>query len=63
LFGAAVQLSARLCRVATRGGIAVSNAVRELCVGKLFGFEPKGTLDLKGFPEPVPVFEVRFSSE
>jgi class 3 adenylate cyclase len=63
LFGAAVQLSARLCGVASRGSIAVSNAVRELCVGKLFGFEPKGALELKGFPEPVPVFEVRFSSE
>jgi len=63
LFGAAVQLSARLCGVASPGGIAVSTAVRELCVGKLFGFEAKGEFDLKGFAEPIPVFEVRIPSE
>lgn len=59
LFGAAVQLSARLCGAAAPGGIAVSTAVRDLCVGKRFAFESKGALDLKGFAEPVPVFEVR----
>jgi class 3 adenylate cyclase len=59
LFGAAVQLSARLCGVAAPGGIAVSTAVRDLCVGKRFGFDSKGALDLKGFADPVPVFEVR----
>jgi class 3 adenylate cyclase len=59
LFGATVQLSARLCGVASRGGVAVSNAVRELCLGKTFEFDSMGDFDLKGFPEPVPVFEVR----
>ncbi len=59
LFGATVQLSARLCTIATRGGIAVSTAVRELCVGKRFEFNPMGDFDLKGFPEPVPAFEVQ----
>ena len=59
LFGAAVQLSARLCAVASRGGIAVSNAVRELCIGKSLGFDPKGDFELKGFADPVPVFEVQ----
>jgi len=58
LFGAAVQLSARLCGAASPGGIAVSTAFRELCVGKQFVFDSKGALDLKGFAEPVPVFEV-----
>jgi class 3 adenylate cyclase len=61
LFGATVQLSARLCDVANRGGIAVSIAVRELCVGKGFRFTSMGAFDLKGFPEPVPVFEVDVS--
>ncbi len=60
LFGAAVQLSSRLCGVASPGGIAVSTAVRDLCVGKRLGFEAKGHADLKGFAEPVPVFEVSF---
>ena len=58
LFGAAVQLSARLCGAASPGGIAVSTAVRELCVGKHFSFDARGALELKGFAEPVPVFEV-----
>lgn len=58
LFGAAVQLSARLCGAAPPGGIAVSTAVRDLCVGKPFAFDAKGALELKGFAEPVPVFEV-----
>jgi len=61
LFGAAVQLAARLCAAASPGGIAVSTAVRELCVGKRFDFDSRGALDLKGFAEPVPVFEVRFA--
>jgi class 3 adenylate cyclase len=58
LFGTSVQLSARLCGVASTGGIAVSSAVRDLCAGKLIGFESKGVLSLKGFAEPVPIFEV-----
>ena len=59
LFGAAVQLSARLCQVAPPGGIAVSTAVRELCVGKPFDFDCRGDVSLKGFAQPVTVFEVR----
>jgi class 3 adenylate cyclase len=58
LFGATVQLSARLCEIATPGGIAVSNAVREVCAGKTFRFGSKGDHGLKGFPTPIPVFEV-----
>jgi class 3 adenylate cyclase len=60
LFGAAVQLSSRLCGVASPGGIAVSTAVRDLCVGKRLGFDSKGDAELKGFAAPVPVFEVSF---
>ncbi|MGB7052619.1 MAG: nickel-binding protein [Acidimicrobiales bacterium] len=62
LFGATVQLSARLCAIATRGGIAVSTSVRDLCVGKPFGFNAMGAFELKGFPEPVPAFEVQIPS-
>ena len=46
LFGAAVQLAARLCACANPGGITVSVAVRELCIGKRFRFgaaRPDGT--------------------
>lgn len=59
LFGAAVQLSARLCDAASPGCIVVSSAVRDLCIGKRFDFDSRGELSLKGFPEPVTVFEVR----
>src|SRR6476646_3295526 len=38
LFGAAVQLAARLCSAASPGDIVVSIAVRELCMGKSFRF-------------------------
>jgi len=58
LFGASVQLSARLCEVASPDTIAVSNGVRELCIGKQFEFHLRGEFELKGFSEAVPVFEV-----
>jgi len=58
LFGAAVQLAARLCDAAPAGDIAVSVAVRELCMGKLFRFEDRGTIALKGFPEPTQAYAV-----
>jgi class 3 adenylate cyclase len=56
LFGAAVQLAARLCAAAEPGEIAVSLAVRELCIGKPFVFDERGTASLKGLPQPVQMF-------
>lgn len=58
LFGAAVQLAARLCERAGAGSILVSGAVRDLAIGKRFEFRRRGRLSLKGFDEPVPLFEV-----
>jgi len=58
LFGAAVQLAARLCGAAQAGDIVTSVAVRELCVGKPFKFEDRGTLDFKGFPQPTQSYTV-----
>jgi class 3 adenylate cyclase len=58
LFGAAVQLAARLCAAAAPGDIAVSLGVRELCVGKAFHFDDLGTFSLKGLPEPTPAYGV-----
>jgi class 3 adenylate cyclase len=60
LFGTAVQLSSRLCTVASTGGIAVSNAVRELCAGKRLTFGEPVLHELKGFAQQVPVYEVVF---
>jgi class 3 adenylate cyclase len=58
LFGAAVQLAARLSNRAEGDAILVSSAVRDLAVGKGFAFRRRGRLRLKGFEEPQQVFEV-----
>ena len=55
LFGASVQLAARLCDSAEAGRICVSEAVRELAIGKRFPFGPVEELTLKGFDGPVRV--------
>ena len=56
LFGAAVQLAARLCDAAEPGEVAVSVAVRELCVGKRFRFDDRDPLTLKGMSEPIHAY-------
>jgi class 3 adenylate cyclase len=58
LFGAAVQLAARLCGQCEPGDVCVSLAVRELSIGKSFSFEDRGEVALKGLPEPTRVFVV-----
>ena len=58
LFGAAVQLAARLCAAASSGDIAVSVAIRELCAGKSFRFDDHGELMLKGMSEPTQTYAV-----
>ena len=61
LFGAAVNLAARICSHAAPGQLLVSSAVRELCVGKPFEFRDRGPIALKGFDDPVRLFEVPFN--
>ena len=58
LFGAAVQLAARLCAAAGPGEIMVSVAVKELSIGKRFSFDDRGRVELKGLPEPAQVYGV-----
>jgi class 3 adenylate cyclase len=58
LFGAVVQLAARLCSGAEPGTVVVSSAVHDLALGKGFAFRKRGSLTLKGFDEPVDTFEV-----
>jgi adenylate cyclase len=61
LFGAAVQLAARLCDHASPGAIVVSSVVRDLAIGKGFTFGPGTEAVLKGFPTPVFLCEVDWS--
>jgi class 3 adenylate cyclase len=63
LFGAAVQLAARLCSRAAPGTILVSSAVRDLAVGKGFPFLKGRRLRLKGFDETVTAFEVTWQQQ
>jgi class 3 adenylate cyclase len=58
LFGASVQLAARLCAAAPAGEIMASLAVRELCVGKQLVFEDREAVQLKGIPEPTVAYRV-----
>jgi class 3 adenylate cyclase len=58
LFGVAVQLAARVCSTCPGGRILVTSAVRELCLGKDFRFDDQGHVDLKGFDEPMRIYEV-----
>jgi class 3 adenylate cyclase len=58
LFGQAVQLARRICDRAEPGQILASNVVRELVAGKSFLFADQGTADLRGFEDPVRLYEV-----
>jgi class 3 adenylate cyclase len=63
LFGAVVQLAARLCTRAEPGSVLVSGAVHDLALGKGFVFRKHRRLSLKGFEEPVQSFEVVWQSQ
>ena len=58
LFGAVVQLAARICSRAEPGTVLVSSTVRDLALGKSFNFRKHRRLTLKGFDDPVLLFEV-----
>ena len=58
LFGTAVQLASRICDKAGAGEILVSNVVRELAAGKGFLFSDRGESELRGFEDPVRLYEV-----
>ena len=62
LFGAAVQLAARVCNHAQPDEILVTAAVRDLALGKGFHFHHRGTAQLKGFDEPVAIFAVHWQA-
>ena len=60
LFGTSVDLAARICDRAEAGQILVSNVVRELVAGKGFLFADTGEQALRGFEDPVRLYEVRW---
>jgi class 3 adenylate cyclase len=60
LFGTAVQLAARIAAHADPGWVLVSNVVRELAAGKGFLFADIGEVALRGFEDPVRLYQVRW---
>ena len=58
LFGETVILAARIAAQGQGGEILSSLAVRELCAGKGFLFADRGEHVLRGFEDPVRVFEI-----
>jgi len=58
LFGAAVNLASRICAACGDGAIWVTSGVRELALGKGFTFIERGEATLKGFDEPIRLYEV-----
>ena len=60
LFGTTVNEAARITAIAEGGEIVVANVVRELTKGKNFLFADRGETSLRGFEDPVRLFEVRW---
>jgi class 3 adenylate cyclase len=60
LFGTAVILAARIAAKAEGGEIVASDVVRQLVAGKGFLFADRGETALRGFEEPVRLYEVRW---
>jgi len=60
LFGTAVQLAKRVCESAGPGEILTSDVVRQLVAGKGFLFAERGEAAMRGFEEPVRIYEVRW---
>jgi class 3 adenylate cyclase/pimeloyl-ACP methyl ester carboxylesterase len=63
LFGTAVQLASRVCANAEPGQILVPDVIRQLVAGKGFLFSDRGDADLRGFDEPVRLFDVRWRED
>jgi class 3 adenylate cyclase/pimeloyl-ACP methyl ester carboxylesterase len=60
LYGTSVQLARRVCDSAEPGQIVVPEGVRHLVAGKGFLFADRGVVTLKGFEDPVRLYEVRW---
>lgn len=57
-FGAAVQLSKRICDAAGSDQVLISEVVKELCLGRNFKFTDLGKQNFKGLTMPVKIFSV-----
>ena len=60
LFGSTVIMASRIAAQADGGEILTSDVVRGLCSGKGFLFADRGENVLRGFEDPVRLYEVRW---
>jgi class 3 adenylate cyclase len=60
LFGTAVITAARIAGKAAGGEILCSDVVRQLVAGKGFLFSDRGETALRGFEDPVRLYEVHW---
>ncbi len=63
LFGTAVNEAARITAAAKGGEILASDVVRQLAKGKDFFFSDRGETELRGFEDPVRLYELRWREE
>ena len=63
LFGTSVNLAARICDHAQPGQIVAADVVRQLAAGKQFLFADLGETELRGFEDPVKLWEVRWREQ
>jgi class 3 adenylate cyclase len=60
LFGTAVNMAARIAGKAAGGEVLASDVVRQLVAGKPFLFADRGETALRGFEDPVRLYELRW---
>ena len=60
LFGTSINLAARICDHAEAGQIVAADVVRQLAAGKDFLFSDLGETELRGFEDPVKLWELRW---
>ena len=58
-----MNLAARIAAKAEGGEIPAANVVRELAAGKGFLFADRGEAALRGFEDPVRLYQVRWRDE
>ncbi|MCB2107878.1 MAG: hypothetical protein KDE14_09275 [Rhodobacteraceae bacterium] len=60
-FGAAVQMSARVCAQAANGNVWVSQSTADACKGRKIGFIPRGQFKMKGIQGARTLYEVAWT--
>src|SRR5262249_20772903 len=63
LFGAAVHQATRICQACDPGRIVASSVLRDLSIGKGFVWKDLGETQLRGFADPVRLYELGWAAE